>query len=286
MFVFGVSFYAFPYIPAQARSVCLPLSAGQISADATTFSRSASSADYDDQLWLGFFQNFTSIQYNVTAVAQTDSFGFGPAYFLNGLTDKDMYYQIGVSWNFRVRGEPDFEMVYQVWNATSRMPVYPSSNGSIARVKLPEIKDGGVVLLSLSFSNDTVVMKAYDWGSKTTRSASFGAFGASQFAYYFERPSHFRSSLLTEWYHVLPYTCTDSRVVYSNTRHKLLFGWLNEDIWNFTGAAPTNWFTCGSQCVLQPSHATNLDFFNNNTLLFHKGYTAIIFANSTMFITP
>jgi hypothetical protein len=37
----------------------------------------------------------------VTAVAQTDaSSGYGPAYLLNGLTDKGYWYQVGLAWNW------------------------------------------------------------------------------------------------------------------------------------------------------------------------------------------
>ncbi len=46
---------------------------------------SAGMPSYDEQLFMGFEQNFTSsLSYNVTVRAQNDSFGFGPAYLLNG----------------------------------------------------------------------------------------------------------------------------------------------------------------------------------------------------------
>ena len=57
-------------------------------------------AYWDEQLGLSFTQDFYSIAYNVTAVQQADSDGYGPAYLLNGLSNSDYWYQVGLSWNW------------------------------------------------------------------------------------------------------------------------------------------------------------------------------------------
>src|SRR5260370_31662468 len=56
-------------------------------------------ANYDEQLGLTFAQNATALSYNVTAVTQTDSYGYGPAYLLNGLTNYGDWYQAGFSFD-------------------------------------------------------------------------------------------------------------------------------------------------------------------------------------------
>src|SRR5256712_6602493 len=53
-------------------------------------------ASYDQQVLLIFAQNFSSLSYNVTAVPQADSHGFGPAYFLNGHSDTGYCDQVGL----------------------------------------------------------------------------------------------------------------------------------------------------------------------------------------------
>ena len=56
-----------------------------------------SPANYDEQIGITFAQSFNSIAYNVTALAQSDTDGYGPAYLLNGLSDGGYWYQIGIS---------------------------------------------------------------------------------------------------------------------------------------------------------------------------------------------
>ena len=58
-----------------------------------------SGLNYDEQVGETFTQSFTSMAY-VTAVAQVNSDGIGPAYLLNGLSDKGYWYQVGLSYNW------------------------------------------------------------------------------------------------------------------------------------------------------------------------------------------
>jgi len=52
----------------------------------------APSPNYDEQLGTTFTQDFSSLAYNVTALAQADADGYGPGYLLNGLTPEGYWY--------------------------------------------------------------------------------------------------------------------------------------------------------------------------------------------------
>ena len=62
--------------------------------------KSSATQLYDEQLGLSFTQNWTSLAYNVTAVARNDTSGIGPAYLLNGCTNQGYWYQVGLSYNW------------------------------------------------------------------------------------------------------------------------------------------------------------------------------------------
>src|SRR5207244_13098146 len=71
-------------------------------------------ASYDEQLGTTFTQSFTSIAYNLTAIQQSDSNGYGPAYLLNGLGSTGYWYQIGLpyDWPYVAGGyNPSFAMI-------------------------------------------------------------------------------------------------------------------------------------------------------------------------------
>ena len=286
MVVFPTSFYLVSYLPTAPTGLCIPLSETQLAANVVTLSRGPTTPAYLQEYWLGFYQNFTSINYNVTAVEQTDLQGYGPAYLLNGLTDQNVWYQVGIAWKLANRTASSFEMVYKVWNASTASPLLPASGPAFGSVPMTGLSAGGKVLLSLSFGNGTVVMSTYDWGSGLRRSVAFSSFGASIFGYFQYVPSHFRSSLMVQWYHIIPYTCTSSRVVFSVTNHRLFYGWLSSNELNFTGVPPSEQFRCGSACMTFAKQNINTDFFLNNTLYAYNAYTGFLFANSTRFIAP
>jgi len=81
-------------------------------------------AAYDDQVFFDFDQNFTSLSFNVTAVQQNDSFGFGPAYLLDALSIEDYWYQVGISWDWAVNAGlsyfPGFSFNFEAWNPLGR----------------------------------------------------------------------------------------------------------------------------------------------------------------------
>src|SRR5271154_5896059 len=51
---------------------------------------------YNQQNFVSFTQKKLSINYTVTATIQPED-PFGAAYFINGLTDKDFWYQVGIT---------------------------------------------------------------------------------------------------------------------------------------------------------------------------------------------
>ncbi|MDG6981515.1 MAG: hypothetical protein JRN51_10450, partial [Nitrososphaerota archaeon] len=53
------------------------------------------SPGYDEQIGATFTQDFSTLAFNVTAVGQVDSNGYGPGYLLNGLTAAGYWYQVG-----------------------------------------------------------------------------------------------------------------------------------------------------------------------------------------------
>src|SRR6266849_4930588 len=55
---------------------------------------------YDEQVGVTFTQDFSSLAFNVSAIAQTGPDGVGPGYLLNGLTSAGYWYQVGLSWKW------------------------------------------------------------------------------------------------------------------------------------------------------------------------------------------
>src|SRR3989442_5033637 len=68
----------------------------------STFPTTAGKATYDQQVSMIFTQNFQSLNYNVTAVSQTDSSGYGPAYLLNSLSGTGYWYHGGLAYHWRL----------------------------------------------------------------------------------------------------------------------------------------------------------------------------------------
>src|SRR5205823_15073949 len=135
-------------------------------------------ANYDEQLGTTFTQSFVSIAYNVTAVAQSDTYGYGPAYLLNGLSSSGYWSQIGISydWPFTAGGyNPGFGMNYEVFDSQGAS-VFPSSGGGLSSI---QVNPGDIVLLNLYFSGRNVVMLARDWNTGSSASQTFSSAGVT-----------------------------------------------------------------------------------------------------------
>jgi hypothetical protein len=277
---------------SAALALCSKLTPAQEQANAMVRNGPAfGTPSYDEQLLMGFEQNFTSsVTYNVTIRALNDSFGFGPAYLLNGLTDQGYWYQVGVAWNLATGSgaqyNDGFRFVYEVWNGNTGSTIFPRTGGTIAARFAAE--DGNLVELSLNLTQGGLVsMRAHDWNTSAKSAASYYSFGASEFLAYKDKVSGFPTSLLTEWYHALPYACSDKPVVYSNVSLTLSSAWMRIDEWNLTGVSPSQRFNSNDagQCCIFSTGFQGVGFQNPGFRSLSTNGTTI-FADAHEFITP
>jgi hypothetical protein len=187
--------------------------------------------NYDEQMGITFAQDLTAIAYNVTALAQVDADGYGPAYILNGLTALGYWYQVGVSYHWPTSGggySPAFGFSYQVYGPNGRS-VFPTNGGAGLDSFSKAVNSGDSVLLSLTFSGSSVRMLAQDWDTGATAETSYASEGSSSFVGDQLSPSNshgFFSGLMTEWYHVLPYMGNIGKVTYTNQAVALSSAWM------------------------------------------------------------
>ena len=85
-------------------------------------------------------------------------------------------------------------------------------------------------------------MLAQDWSTGATARASYSSVGSSSFV---GNPSGttnslgFFTGLMTEWYHVLPYSGNEGKVIYADQAVALTSAWLWIDEFNPGGPGPT-----------------------------------------------
>lgn len=171
-------------------------------------------ATYDEQVGITFAQNYTSLSFNVTAVAQSESStGVGPAYLLNGLTDTGYWYQVGLSYRWPDNTGsplPGFNMSYEVFTPVPCNSPSGCCNGSIfpttcgAGIANLAVGPGDTVRLSLGFSGGNVTMQAKDLKTGSAHNESFSAEGGTQFVGLANQPADtngFFTGLMTEQYH-------------------------------------------------------------------------------------
>jgi hypothetical protein len=192
--------------------------------------------DYDEQIGNTFAQSFTSMAYNVTAVAQVDSDGCGPAYLLNGLSNVGYWYQVGLSydWNCATSG---FTMAYEVFDS-SHVSIFPTSGGGGTLSYTGAVNSGDLVLLNLYFGigsfTGEVVMYSYDWNTGAYASETYSNEGASYFAGLSNEANAngFFTGLMTEQYHSSPYYGSEQFVAYSDQQYALSSAWQWIDEYN------------------------------------------------------
>ena len=190
-------------------------------------------AVYDEQIGETFTQSFSSLAYNVTALAQSDADGYGPAYLLNGLTDGGYWYQIGVSYDWPFIGGgyvPGFAINFEVFDSTGNS-VFPASGGGGLDNFTGTVHSGDSLLLSLSFSGGQVDMKVRDWQTGATGLETYAAHGSSFVGLSAPADANgFFTGLMTEWYHVNQYLGGEGGVTYSNPTIALAsaFMWADE----------------------------------------------------------
>lgn len=181
-----------------------------------------------------FNQDFASLGYNVTAVNQSDVYGYGPGYFLNGLSNQGYWYQAGLcyDWPYTDGGySQGFHFIYEVFNPNGAS-VFPPLGGAGLSPFTGPVYSHDSLLLDLNFSNGNVIMQAQDWSTGATAQATYSANGATYFSG-LNAPSNskgFFTGLMTEWYHADPYLGGEAEVTYSNYNSSLLsaFMWMDE----------------------------------------------------------
>jgi hypothetical protein len=206
-------------------------------------------ASYDQQVSFTFAQDFSSLSYNVTAVTQSDSFGFGPAYLLNGHSDSGYWYQIGLAYNWPLASGSSYDAGFHfIWEVFD--PNGTTNNPSLSNIP-DNVNVNDTVNLSLHFSLGNVVMRAVDLNTGASMSQSYTAAGGSKFT----GSSAFSStntptSLMTEWYHPDPNWTTMKGVTYSENTVAVSSGWAC--ISEYVPPNPNSgvYQSCSSQMVL------------------------------------
>lgn len=255
----------------------------------------SSSAAYDEQLGITFTQSFSGLTYNVTAIAQTDSDGYGPAYLLNGLTSAGYWYQIGVSYNWpELSGQhvSGFGVNYNVFNNKQQVVLPASGAGGVISTTGGSISQGDNVELSLSFSSANVLMRVYDWTSGATAQETYNSEAATQFVG-LTTPANtngFFTGLMTEEYHNNPYTGSEARVQYNSTTIALSSAvlWTDEydvntlksQFGNDSGVIsfsqnPTQYYTYSVNGATVAANANNFITGSENTVQFILDYSVV-----------
>jgi hypothetical protein len=181
-------------------------------------------ASYDQQVSLTFGQDFSSLSYNVSAVPQSDSYGYGPAYLLNGHSDTGYWYQIGLAYNWPLASGNSYDQGFHfIWEVFD--PNGTTNNPSLSNIR-DNVNANDTVGLSLYFSGGNVVLSAVDYDTGATMSQTYTAGGGSRFV----GSSSFGStttptSLMTEWYHPDPNWTMMKQVVYSENSAPVSSGW-------------------------------------------------------------
>ena len=211
---------------------------------------SAPVPDYDVQEVMAFTQSYSQLEFNVTAVAQCDTNGYGPAYLLNGLTNTGYWYQVGLNWDWPLQNGgyiPGFGFVSEDWapGGLSRSPSSVPFTGTV--------NQNDTVELSLTFTGGRVVASAHDIDTNANASTNFSANGGTTFVGSQAQQSHLRFSfatrgyftgLMTEWYHVdLSANGPEHEVVYSENISPVTSATIGIGEWDFATLSPVSVFS-------------------------------------------
>lgn len=224
-----------PSAAAKPQVPILPASL-ELSANPDPNSNSASPPPvrYDEQIGLTFTRGLASIAYNVTAVAQMDVNGYGPAYLLNGLSNDGYWYQVGLSYNWPYTNggyNYGFNVNYEVFDSAGTS-IFPSDGGGGLIPLTGTVNNGDTVLLNLYFSGGNVIMYVYDWNTGAHAKESYAAHGSSFVGLSRSSDSNgFFTGLMTEWWHVNAYYGSEEGVAYTNMRSPLSSAYLWADEW-------------------------------------------------------
>ena len=254
----------------------------------------APNPNYDEQLGVTFTQDLSSLSYNVSALAQTDSNGYGPAYILNGLTAAGYWYQVGISYHWPAEGggyNTGFAFSYEVFGPDGGA-VYPSQGSGLGTFSGP-VHSGDSVLLSLTFFGSSVSMVAEDWATGASARESYLSFGATTFVGDRSSPSNshgFFTGVMTEWYHVSPYSGNEGKVTYTNTDTAISSAWFWIDEFNPSSSGPPIFYNETQSPVAFASPEQFYPFSSNGATMYGSAHQFITgqlnAASSRILLTP
>jgi hypothetical protein len=229
---------------------------------------------WDEQASLSIPVDTRSLFTNVTVSAVEDTYGYGPAFLLNGATDNGYWYQAGVVYDWGVPGsEPGhyagFGVIVNVYTPNQ------TSNPKFAYLQPIGLKAGEAVRIGLSLLGGCVAMSWSVPGGETI-SETYDAFGGSRFVN--NSPSatdilpNYASSLMTEWWHVDPYYGATAPALY--TLPKLAGSYVGLGVSEFIpGTADSQLFANSTQAHLGCECATTLSYQNVTETVSWAGFS-------------
>jgi len=250
---------------SQQSAAGFPLGFARSSYQTLALAPFGSAYPYDEQVGVTFTQDFSVLDFNVTAVSFADSSGVGPGYLVNGLTDSGYWYQVGLSYNWPLTSggiNNGFYMLYEVFDPLGNS-IYPANGGGLQSFSGP-VNAGNTVLLTLSLSSGRVLMHAKDWQTGAVASRSYMAYGSifiglrSSLA-----QSGFFTGLMTEQYHSNRYFGTGLPVMYNETGTGLSSVWMWMDEWNTDTGQPV--FRDNTTLPIQLGNSIGSYFSSNGT---------------------
>ncbi|MBX8642765.1 MAG: zinc-ribbon domain-containing protein, partial [Thermoplasmata archaeon] len=116
---------------------------------------------YDLQIGEAFQSNYSSLAWNVTAVAQNDFSAFGPSYLLNGVSSAGYWYQVGIAWNWPgdVNKTANTAVIYQGFHMAYQVYFPNGTSDTIGLIDLSaNVNNGNSVQLGMRFSAGDVIL--------------------------------------------------------------------------------------------------------------------------------
>lgn len=170
----------------------LQLCIGTFNAQATFY--------YNDESGATLVQDTGAVAYNLTAIAQSDSNGYGPTYFIQGLTDTGYLYQEGLTYQAT---NSKFLFVYSVFNPSG----YRIINSSFSGVDIGKVNPNDKILLDILFGNgnNNIYLYIRDYNTGANYVLNYSSGGATKFVgnpNSISNQNHFFTGLVTNWYHL------------------------------------------------------------------------------------
>lgn len=136
----------------------------------------AKPATYDQIFAASISKNLKTIEYTVSAVPQSDKYGYGAGYFVSGLTKSDHWYQVALVYDWPGHNPSHayyFKGFYMSFNCF-HIDNSGNKHGIVGMRKFTHaVNAGDKVDIKLSFSNGNVIMSAYDINTHGTASVAF-----------------------------------------------------------------------------------------------------------------